>query len=937
MRIPRARRPVAGAILALVLALAGFITHAAGQTATADRPTYSVGDRWIRSDGAYDLIRIDGGRYVFAADGGREVHLTRDLGIAKVVRGGQTVLEMDPAPAPTWPLEVGQSGVTWITLKSADRQYGESVARVTWRVDAHEDVRVPAGTFKAYRIVQVLEPRFLAASPQSRRLEVSLWYAPSAQQLVRADGGDLNGLAFQEVALDRPGQAPLGVALIDPKDKGRVTTDRVTLTGRVTGGTGPLRITVTHNGADVAQQQEPGTPGKDVPISVPIELVEGANTLIVSASDASGTLRQQQRVVFYDRAPPAVASAPAAAPASPTRPPAPPAATPPPPTPPAVTAPPSPSTPAPPTAPSSATPSAPPGPAPAPAAPAKPPAVTAPPAPAPPAVASAPASAPSAGATPPAPAPPAPPTSSPALASPGPAPATSPVAPPRPSTTPPVATTPPPAAAPPVVAAIPPSTTPRPPGFQITISTPTNQARVDQETVTFAGVVSGGSGIRQVLISANGVELWRQENRAQPPAMALNLPVKLVEGQNTLVVTAAEADGTMHQEMRTVFLEKPVPLAVDVRYPEDRSRVTDDASVVAAVARSSKGISRVTVALNGSEVHRQDERSPQKSIAVSAPLTLRDGPNAIVVTAVEPDGTARQEIRTVILERPKPSAPVAAPPPATPPPPPSTQWAVIIGVGGYESTAVPKLRYPVADADAVYNTLITAGGFKKENILLLTDKTERKPTLRNIKWALGTFLARSAHKDDLVVIYFAGHGASEIDQRGIERDGLSKYLVPIDADPDDLYSTALPMDEMQNVLARIEAERVTVFLDACYSGAAGGRTFASTKTRTVNVDDIFLERLTRSKGRAIVTASRPSELSVELPELGHGLFTYYLVRGLQGYADLNRDGIVSLQELYEYLTQEVSRKSRAVGGNQHPMLKGELEGALPLTKATRRN
>jgi hypothetical protein len=446
--------------------------------------------------------------------------------------------------------------------------------------------------------------------------------------------------------------------------------------------------------------------------------------------------------------------------------------------------------------------------------------------------------------------------------------------------------------------------------------------------VTFAGVVSGGSGIRQVLISANGVELWRQENRTQLPAMALNLPVKLAEGQNTLVVTASESDGTMHQEMRTVYLEKSVPLAVDVRYPEDRSRVTDEASVLAAVARSSKGVSRITVALNGSEVHRQDERTPQKSIAVSAPLTLREGANAIVITALEPDGSARQEIRTVILERPTPAAA---------PPPPSTQWAVIIGVGGYESTAVPKLRYPVADADAVYQTLIASGGFKKENILLLTDKTERKPTLRNIKWALGTFLARSAHKDDLVVIYFAGHGASEVDQRGIERDGLSKYLVPVDADPDDLYSTALPMDEMQNVLARIEAERITVFLDACYSGAAGGRTFASTKTRTVNVDDIFLERLTRSKGRAIVTASRPSELSVELPELGHGLFTYYLVRGLQGYADLNRDGIVSLQELYEYLTQEVSRKSRAVGGNQHPMLKGELEGALPLTKASKRN
>jgi uncharacterized caspase-like protein len=932
----RSKDTIPIAILTLVL-LAGVIAPAWAQAPRAERPSYAVGDRWIRSDGAYDLIRVENARYVFAADGGREVHLTRDLGVAKIVRGGKTLLELEPPPALTWPLEVGQWGVSWLTLKSQDPQYGQSLVRLSWRVEAYEDVRVPAGVFKAYRIAQVLEPRFLAASPQSRRIELAFWYAPAAQQLVRAEGSDLGGLAFQAIALDRPGPTPLGVVLLDPKDKGHVATDRVTLTGKVTGGAGPLRIAVTLNGAEISEQEHPGTPGKDVALSMPLKLVEGENTLIVTATDSSGAMRQQGRVLFYDKPGPAVT---AAAPAVPAAPPARPPAT----TPPVVAPPPAvasaPPAAAPPAPPAASTPSPPPAPtAITPVTP--PPSVASTPV-TPPPVASAPVTPPPVASAPRGtPAPSVAATAVPATAAPV-APATAAPAGPepprlsRPQPEPARATQPSPAApsaAPAAVAALPPGAPA--PVFRIVISTPTNQARVDQEMVTFAGLVHGGTGVRQVLVSANGVELWRQDNRSQQPAMAVNLPVKLVEGQNTLVVTAAEIDGTMHQEMRTVYLEKPVPLAVDVRYPEDRSRVTDEASVVAAVARSSKGISRITVALNGSEVHRQEERSPQRSVAVSAPLTLREGPNAIVITALEPDGAARQEIRTVILERPKPAAPAAAPAPA--PPPPSTQWAVIIGVGGYESTAVPKLRYPVADADAVYQTLVGSGGFKKENILLLTDKTERKPTLRNIKWALGTFLARSAHKNDLVVIYFAGHGASEVDQRGVERDGLSKYLVPADADPDDLYSTALPMDEMQNVLARIEAERVTVFLDACYSGAAGGRTFASTKTRTVNVDDIFLERLTRSKGRAIVTASRPSELSVELPELGHGIFTYYLVRGLEGYADLNRDGIVSLQELYEYLTQEVSRKSRAVGGNQHPMLKGELEGALPLTKAGKRN
>ena len=890
--IRRSKGTVAGAIAGLLVLSGGLSAWA--QAPKADRPTYAVGDKWIRSDGAYDLIRIENGRYVFAADGGREVHLSRDLGVAKIVRGGQVLLELEPPPGLTWPLEVGQSGVSWLTLKSLDPQFGQSVVRLTWKVDAYQDVRVPAGVFKAFRIVQVLEPRFLATSPQSRRLELAFWYAPAIQQLVRADGNDLTGLAFQAVALDKPAAAPLAVALADPKDQGRVATERVTLTGKVTGGTGPLRIAVTLNGAEIARQQEPGAPGKDVALSVPVKLVPGRNTLIVTATDGAGVSRQEGRVLFYDRPAPAVAAAPVA-PSAPARPVPPPASpTPPPPTAAATPAPTPPQATAPP--------------------PVRPPVVAAPvPAPVPAPHAAAPAAPEPRQPSRPSAEPPRAPTPSPAVASPAPA------AP----------------APPPVVAAVPPESSVRPSAaFRITISTPANQARVEQETITFAAVVHGGTGVRQVLVTANGVELWRHENRTQQPSMAVNLPVKLAEGQNTLVVTAAETDGTMHQEMRTIHHEKLMPLAVDVRYPEDRARVTDEASVVAAVARSSKGISRITVTLNGAEVHQQEERSPQKTMAVSAPLTLREGANAIVITAREPDGAARQEVRTVILERAKPAAPAA--PPAPPPPPPSTQWAVIIGVGGYESSAVPRLRYSVADADAVYQTLIGAG-FKKENILLMTDKTERKPTLRNIKWALGTFLARSAHKDDLVMIYFAGHGASEVDQRGIERDGLSKYLVPVDADPDDLYSTALPMDEMQNVLARIEAERVTVFLDACYSGAAGGRTFASTKTRTVNVDDIFLDRLTRSKGRAIVTASRPSELSIELAELGHGIFTYYLVRGLQGYADNNRDGIVSLQELYEYLAQEVSRKSRQVGGNQHPMLKGELEGVLPLTRTGKRN
>jgi hypothetical protein len=374
------------------------------------------------------------------------------------------------------------------------------------------------------------------------------------------------------------------------------------------------------------------------------------------------------------------------------------------------------------------------------------------------------------------------------------------------------------------------------------------------------------------------------------------------------------------------------PLTLAVRYPPDGARVADSVSVVVANVTSSRGVAEVQVTLNGAEVHREAERGLQRSLVVSVPVTLRDGANVIAITAKEPDGTVRQAHRTVFLDRQLAPAPAPGAPPPRPAP---RRWAVVIGIGSYESAAIPKLRYTVPDAEAMYNMLTGPAGFQKDHVLLLTDKTERKPTLRNLRWALGTFLARSAGKDDTVLIYFAGHGAPEVDLRGQDRDGLAKYLIPADADADDLYASALPMDELQTIFGRIEAERVVVFVDACYSGAAGGRTFAKKGFRDIRVvDDAFLDRLTRGKGRAIITASRATELSMELPELGHGIFTYYLVRGLQGAADLDRDGVVTLQELYQYLEQEVTRRSRAAGGNQHPVMKGEMEGVLPLVKVT---
>lgn len=788
------RGPTALALSAALACLLAAET-AAAQKPSAERPSYDVGARWLLNDGAYDLVRATGDVYFFSAGPNRQIQLTRDLGIYRMLKDGNVEWQIDPPPPLKWPLEVGKWGILYnAILRSREYPSGLSV-RFTWEVKAYESVQVPGGTYQAFRIVYFAE--YISDSvrrsdrlPGRQSWTLVSWYAPEARQIVKAEGSGLRGVDFQLVAGDSVASAPPQVVLNDPKDQVRVSSAETPVGGKVTAGAGVARVTATLNGAEIFTRSERTPPPQEVGLAFSLPLREGKNVLLVTATDARGQSRQEARVIFRDR--------PGAPPAAP-----------------------------------------------------------------------------------------------------GPAP---------------VAPAPPPAAASPL---------------QVAISSPRDQARVDQESIALAGLASSGKGVRRVLVTLNGVEVSRLEERAPQRTLPVNLPLKLREGQNTIVVTATDADGVTQQDVRAVFFDRIVPLTVQFRHPENGARLTDQSSLVAAEVSSGKGIAAVNVLLNGAEVFKQADRPPKKSVAVAAPVKLREGANTIIIRASEPDGTVRQEVRTVMYERPPPVQP-AEPVPA--PKITRDQWAVVIGVGQYNSSAIPQLRYAVADAELVHQVLLGQGGFKKENVLLLTDKTERKPTLRDLKWALGTFLARSAKKDDLIVIYFAGHGAPEIDPRGAESDGLAKYLVPSDADPNDLYSTALAMDEFQTIFDRIEADSVVVFLDACYSGAAGGRTFASRRTRAGRVDEVFLDRLTRSKGRAIVTASRGSEVSLEVPELGHGLFTHYLVQGLRGAADLDRDGIVSLQEVYQYLEQQVAQKSRSLGGNQHPVMKGEIEGLLPLIK-----
>ena len=174
----------------------------------AERPVYHVGDKWLRTDGAWELTRIDKDVYVFSASADREFHLTKDLGILKIVLAGRTELEIDSPPKFSWPLEVGKWGVGRALWRSAPPRplLGFTGAiNVAWQVDLSEDLATAAGTFRTLRISEKIETVAAGFGGSGQQFgQVFLWYSPDAQRFVKAEG-NLKGLSWE---LARGAQPP---------------------------------------------------------------------------------------------------------------------------------------------------------------------------------------------------------------------------------------------------------------------------------------------------------------------------------------------------------------------------------------------------------------------------------------------------------------------------------------------------------------------------------------------------------------------------------------------------------------------------------------------------------------------------------------------------------------------------------------------------------
>ena len=244
-------------------------------------------------------------------------------------------------------------------------------------------------------------------------------------------------------------------------------------------------------------------------------------------------------------------------------------------------------------------------------------------------------------------------------------------------------------------------------------------------------------------------------------------------------------------------------------------------------------------------------------------------------------------------------------------------YAVIIGVSKFENLPEEEwLQYADRDAETFYDFITSPRGraFPPENVFLMTDEDALSQAIRS---RLGSTLAKKVKPEDTVYIFIATHGTVE---NVAAKEG---YVMGYDSDREDLYSSALPMRELGNIMQnRLKnARRIFLFADVCRAGKLG---------QVQGAVNRYIEDASSKTETMGLLASRPNEFSRESDEWGggHGVFTYFLLKGLMGEADLDEDQTVTASELVSYLYEKVEDATERA---QHIRDFGDFEPETPMS------
>lgn len=231
-------------------------------------------------------------------------------------------------------------------------------------------------------------------------------------------------------------------------------------------------------------------------------------------------------------------------------------------------------------------------------------------------------------------------------------------------------------------------------------------------------------------------------------------------------------------------------------------------------------------------------------------------------------------------------------------------WAIVIGVASYDH--MPVLRYTDDDAYRFYAFLksVEGGALPDDQVRLLIDEDATRDNI------LGNMaeLFSMAGPNDLVVFYFSGHG-------------LNGSFLPIDFDG---FNNKIAHEEIAAAFNKCKAKFKLCLADACHSGSL----IAMRSGETEPVLSQYYQTLAKSvSGTALLMSSKAEETSLESSGLRQGVFSHFLIRGLKGEADVNKDKVVSVEELFSFIERNVREYT---GNRQSPVIKGTYDPKMPV-------
>ncbi len=372
-------------------------------------------------------------------------------------------------------------------------------------------------------------------------------------------------------------------------------------------------------------------------------------------------------------------------------------------------------------------------------------------------------------------------------------------------------------------------------------------------------------------------------------SMNLKKSLRIREDYPKALKLKEQIDKALDKEGPTIFLFEPATrrgLKVVHRYQN---------LTVRGIATDKSGIAWIRI--NQLEISPDDHGNFLKDIPIQA------GPNTILIEAADHLGNVSQMSITIEgkafilpvtdkIEGAKQKVDFY-----------EKSHAVVIGINQYEHWSV--LEFAVNDAESV-KTRLEMTGFDEITMIL-----DQEATQRRILTELFHSLPQKVGRNDRVLFYFAGHGQTE----DLPDGGKRGYIIPVDTDRLNYSASAISMEQIRSLSSRIPAKHILFVMDSCYSGLGLNRSSGmSPKTGG------YLAKVASMRAVQVVTAGGKGEQVQE--RSGHGLFTSYFLKGINGEADINKDRVVTGTELGAYLRPTVSDASQQA---QTPLF-GRMEG-----------